>query len=96
MRILIELAREIGGDRKPVRSMIEGMERIEDELEVRPALEAGLVALCRALGAPDQAAGGVFALSRSAGWVAHILEQRLQGFLIRPRAQFTGSTGAAR
>jgi citrate synthase len=86
---LIELAQEI--DAAAVRDMLEALQRIEDELEARPVVEVGLVMLCRALGAPPGAAGGLFALGRVAGWVAHVLEQREQSFLIRPRAQFARS-----
>jgi citrate synthase len=53
-----------------------------------PNLSVALVVLCRALGLPHQAAGGLLALGRSAGWIAHVLEQRRQGFLIRPRGKF--------
>jgi citrate synthase len=90
--VLIELARKI--DPVAVRDMLEALERIEEELEVLPVVEIGLVMLCRALGAPAGAAGGIFALGRVAGWVAHMLEQREQSFLIRPRAQFAGAAPA--
>ena len=32
----------------------------------------------------------IFALGRSAGWVAHALEQRSAGYLLRPRARYVG------
>lgn len=83
---LIELAQQI--DPSAVHDMLEALRRIEEELEVRAVVEVGLVMLCRALGAPEGAAGGIFALGRVAGWVAHVLEQREQSFLIRPRAHF--------
>ena len=35
-----------------------------------------------------RAAGGLFTLGRCAGWMAHILEHRMYGFMLRPRAQF--------
>jgi citrate synthase len=54
----------------------------------QPSIELGLVVLSRALQLPNRTACGLFALGRSAGWVAHVLEQRLAGFLIRPRAKF--------
>jgi citrate synthase len=88
--VLIELARTI--DPPAIQGMLDALQRIEEELEVRPAVEIGLVILCRALGAPEGAAGGIFALGRMAGWVAHVLEQREQSYLIRPRAQFAGRT----
>lgn len=49
--------------------------------------DLGLVALGAALGLPRRAAPAMFAVGRSAGWVAHVLEQRAAGFLIRPRAR---------
>jgi len=87
--VLIDIAREI--DPAAVECMLDAVQRIEEQLEVRPVIEIGLVMLCRALGAPAGAAGGIFALGRVAGWVAHIQEQREQSFLIRPRAQFARS-----
>jgi len=33
----------------------------------------------------------IFAIGRSAGWVAHILEQYEAGFVLRPRARWAGS-----
>jgi citrate synthase len=32
----------------------------------------------------------VFAVGRCAGWIAHVLEQLEAGFLVRPRARWTG------
>jgi citrate synthase len=32
----------------------------------------------------------LFALGRTAGWIAHCLEQYALGQLIRPRAEYTG------
>jgi len=56
----------------------------------RPSLDFGLVALRRHLELPVGAAFGIFALGRSIGWIAHALEQRSQGTLIRPRAAYVG------
>lgn len=55
-----------------------------------PNLDFGLVALARALGAPPETATLLFAIGRSAGWVAHVLEQRTSGALLRPRARYVG------
>ena len=57
---------------------------------LRPSLDFALVALARHLSLPVGAAIGMFALGRSAGWVAHALEQRALGSLIRPRATYVG------
>ncbi|MGH7436217.1 MAG: citrate/2-methylcitrate synthase, partial [Polyangiaceae bacterium] len=32
----------------------------------------------------------VFAVARTAGWIAHAFEQRAAGFLLRPRARYVG------
>ena len=65
-----------------------------DELARRrysaPTIDVALVALRLALGLPRGAAALVFAVGRIAGWVAHVLEQRSQGALLRPRARFVG------
>jgi len=57
----------------------------------RPAcrLAFALVALRRHLRLPRDSAFVLFALGRTAGWIAHALEQRSMG-LIRPRATYTG------
>ncbi|HTL36489.1 MAG TPA: citrate/2-methylcitrate synthase [Kofleriaceae bacterium] len=55
-----------------------------------PSADVGLAALIAALGVQPPAGSGLFALARSAGWLAHVLEQRAAGFLLRPRARYTG------
>jgi citrate synthase len=42
------------------------------------------------LGIPQQLFSPIFALSRSAGWLAHILEQRKDNRLFRPECLYTG------
>ena len=50
---------------------------------------AGLLALLVAVvGLPHGAATAIWIMARSAGWVAHVLEQRAQGFMMRPRARY--------
>ena len=61
-----------------------------DLLGERPNLDFGLVTLARALGLPPGAALALFAVGRSAGWIAHALEQYEDGRLIRPRARYLG------
>jgi citrate synthase len=87
-RYLVASAVEVGSSRPIVRNMLLLLSCLEEEYGVRPGVECGLVLLCRALGLPDRTAAGLYALGRSAGWVAHILEQRLAGFVIRPRAKY--------
>ena len=56
----------------------------------RPNLDLSLVALEQRLGLPPGAAIGLFAAGRTAGWIAHALEQHKDGKLIRPRARYVG------
>jgi citrate synthase len=53
-----------------------------------PTIDAGLVMMERAYGLPRGAAFALFAIGRSAGWLAHAMEQRSQATLIRPRARY--------
>lgn len=55
-----------------------------------PNLDLGLTALVFVLDLPATWCAGLFAIGRMAGWTAHILEQRQQEFLLRPRARYTG------
>lgn len=55
-----------------------------------PNLDVGLAAVRHALGLPRGSAAALFAIGRAAGWVAHALEQRTSGQLLRPRARYVG------
>ncbi len=56
------------------------------------SLDASLVVLCRALGMKGPVAGGLLAVARSAGWIAHVNEQCQQDFMIRPRGKFESAS----
>jgi len=58
--------------------------------DAEPNTDLGLAALVAALGAPPAAGTGLFAVARAAGWLAHALEQRASGHLLRPRARVAG------
>ncbi len=70
-------------------------------LEQRMARERGLhanvdlygAAFMHAAGLKDSAMLALFAVARTSGWLAHMLEQKRNNRLIRPRARYTGSTG---
>jgi citrate synthase len=54
----------------------------------RPNIDAALVALEQVRHLPEGSALAIFAAGRTAGWIAHALEQRQDGRLIRPRASY--------
>ena len=53
-------------------------------------VDVGLSAFVASLGAPPSAGPGFYAIARTAGWIAHVLEQRAAGYLLRPRARYVG------
>lgn len=55
-----------------------------------PTVDVGLAALSAALALPQGAGAALFGTGRCAGWIAHALEQRAQGQLLRPRARYVG------
>jgi citrate synthase len=46
-----------------------------------------------AMGIPTDLFTPIFAMSRVAGWCAHVLEQYANNRIYRPRGQYTGPTG---
>jgi len=55
-----------------------------------PNLDVGLLAVAHALRLPPWAGQVLFCVGRSAGWIAHVAEQRSSGELLRPRARYVG------
>jgi citrate synthase len=70
-----------------LRAVVREMERGKRE---PPNLDFGLVAVIHALGLPRGSATALFAIGRTAGWIAHALEQREAAHLLRPRAEYVG------
>ena len=56
-----------------------------------PNIDFALAALTRSFGLPRDAPFQLFALGRSVGWAAHMVEQIMSGSIIRPRGRYEGS-----
>jgi len=74
--------------RDPTRDALrEAMDAIRG---VQPNVDFALVSLRRALRLKPGSALALFAIGRTAGWIAHALEQQAEDKPIRPRARYTG------
>jgi len=94
-RVLLELAWEQSRRAPEVaaaNAVIGAMERAN---KPPPNVDSAAVALRAALGMPAGAVAGLFAVGRTAGWVAHALEQVADGHLLRPRARYSGPPPSA-
>lgn len=87
---LIEAALTLSSRSVALKTALSLVEAMGDSGRGLPTLDLGLVAVAAALGLPPGSAAALFAVGRSAGWIAHVLEQRAAGFLLRPRARYTG------
>ncbi|HEX6442513.1 MAG TPA: citrate/2-methylcitrate synthase [Stellaceae bacterium] len=61
---------------------------------LKPNVEINAALLLDAVGLPRDAFMPVFAVSRCAGWLAHAMEQRKEGRLIRPSSTYIGPVPA--
>jgi len=88
--MLVQITRELDPGSGPVRTSLALIDTMEKGEGGGPSIDTGLVALTLALGLPRGSAVGLFAIARSVGWVAHMLEQYEAGYLVRPRARYLG------
>jgi citrate synthase len=56
----------------------------------RENVDVGVAAACAALGIEEGQGPVLFVIGRTAGWIAHVLEQAESRFILRPRARFVG------
>jgi len=92
--LLLELASSlVRGKSKEAANLQHFLVRARQKMHLHPRVELGAVALCRALQLPQGSPSALFAIGRTAGTVAHVIEQRSAGFLLRPRARFLSSSG---
>ena len=89
-RLLIETALALSSQNIHLKRLIEIVECVREQLGKEPNLDVGLAAISYALDLPVGSGSTIFAVSRTSGWIAHAVEQRLYGGMIRPRARYIG------
>ena len=67
---------------------------VTEDKHIYPNVDLFSGAAYAAMGIPTDQFTPIFAMSRVAGWAAHVLEQHGNNRLIRPRAEYTGPTRA--
>jgi citrate synthase len=89
-RPILTAAQKLAPRSPGVRTLLELASAMASSGREPPSVDLALVAVAEALGAPPGTAAALFAIGRSAGWIAHAMEQREAGFMVRPRARYTG------
>ena len=92
---LLAVARELAPRSRRLDTLLALIGAMAEAGRPAPNCDVALVALVYALGLPTGSGAGLFAVGRSAGWIAHIFEQYAAGYLVRPRARLpeTGLAG---
>ncbi len=92
-RLATELGKQVG-DESSVQILNTVARVITEEKHIYPNVDLFSGAAYKAMGIPTDQFTPIFAISRVAGWAAHVLEQHGNNRLIRPRSEYTGSTRA--
>jgi citrate synthase len=94
---LRRLATELGeqaGNTDSVQILNIVAREVTAEKKIYPNVDLFSGAAYKTMGIPTDQFTPIFAMSRVAGWAAHVLEQHGNNRLIRPRAEYTGATRA--
>jgi citrate synthase len=77
------------------RAAVAALERRKPGRRLEANIEMDAALLLDAIGLPREAFTPVFAMARSPAWIAHALEQRRSGRMIRPASAYVGPTPTA-
>jgi len=92
-RLATELGKQVGDESK-VQILNTVARIVTEEKHLYPNVDLFSGAGYAAMGIATDQFTPIFAMSRVAGWAAHVLEQHGNNRLIRPRAEYTGPTRA--
>lgn len=85
-RLLLDITRERSHQPPRVKTLIAFVEQTQ-RLNLHPRHELAVIALTEAMKLPAHIAGPLFVLARTAGWIAHVVEQKASRMELRPRAK---------
>jgi citrate synthase len=89
---LMQFMAEHRGDSAAFHRASAVIETMKSAAGIKPNVDLALAALGETFDLPRGAALSLFALGRTAGLIAHAIEQQMRPGLIRPRARYTGPT----